>query len=348
MTDPTQIEAPVSAWLVALDGEACGPDLEYDADFLELELAAAGKPETSFAPAEPPNWGDVSQRAAALMERTRDLRVAVLWTRSQVYLLGLPGLLAGLQLLGGLLETFWEQGLHPRLDPDDGDPFSRLNVLGALDKLEGLLGDVRQSPVLNDRRLGGLRVRDIEVALERLPPRADESPRSAGELRAMFEDLHEARGQLRSVCEAALGALKSLHRQLVDRVGSADAVDVKALRQMIEAVAAVLPPEPDAAAEAPAEGTPASDAEATPAVVVRASAGPGTIASRRDAIRAIGLVREYLEKNEPTNPAQLLLRRAERLIEGNFLQVVRELAPDAVAEVARVLGVDPDSIEDLA
>jgi type VI secretion system protein ImpA len=41
----------------------------------------------------------------------------------------------------------------------------------------------------------------------------------------------------------------------------------------------------------------------------------------------------------------LLLRRAERLIEKNFLQLVRDLAPDAVAEVARIMGVDPDSVD---
>lgn len=349
MTDPSEIEEPVRSWLVGLEGDACGPDLEYDPDFLELEQAAAGKPETQFAPAEPPVWSDVRDRAAALLGRTRDLRVAVLWARSQLYLQGLPGLLPGLQLLTGLLEGFWDQGLHPALDPDDGDPFARLNAMGTLDKLEGLLGDLRQALVLTDRRLGGLRVREVEIALERLAPRADESLRNADELQSMFSELSDARQQLRSATEACLQALKALHRQLVDRVGSADAVDIKAMRQMLEAVATILPPEPDAPPEEVADGEPAGEGiPAAAPVVMQRGGGVSSINSRKDAIRAIGLVRDYLEKNEPTNPAQLLLRRAERLIEGNFLQVVRELAPEAVAEVARVLGVDPDSIEDLA
>ena len=42
-------------WLSAVsDEDPCGPDLEYDNDFLALTQAAAGKPETQFAPAEPP------------------------------------------------------------------------------------------------------------------------------------------------------------------------------------------------------------------------------------------------------------------------------------------------------
>src|SRR5688572_28854806 len=69
----------VDRWLQPLDGEACGDDLEYDNDFLELTQAAAGKPETQFAPAEPPDWRLVKGKAETLFERTRDLRVAVLW-----------------------------------------------------------------------------------------------------------------------------------------------------------------------------------------------------------------------------------------------------------------------------
>ena len=74
------------------------------------------------------------------------------------------------------------------------------------------------------------------------------------------------------------------------------------------------------------------------------SGGLGTIESRADAIRAIDAVCAYLEQHEPTNPAADLLRRAQRLIDRNFLQLVREFAPDAVGEVARMLGVDPDSL----
>jgi len=59
------------------------------------------------------------------------------------------------------------------------------------------------------------------------------------------------------------------------------------------------------------------------------------------------MVCAYLERSEPTNPAQLLLRRAEKLIDKSFLQLVRDLAPDALSEVARIMGVDPDSIESI-
>jgi type VI secretion system protein ImpA len=74
--------------------------------------------------------------------------------------------------------------------------------------------------------------------------------------------------------------------------------------------------------------------------------GIHSVDSRQDAIRAIELVCAYLERHEPTNPAQLLLRRAARVIDKNFLQLVKELAPDAVKEVSRVMGVDPSTVKD--
>jgi type VI secretion system protein ImpA len=68
----------------------------------------------------------------------------------------------------------------------------------------------------------------------------------------------------------------------------------------------------------------------------------GAIDTRLDALRAIDMVCEYLERTEPTNPAQLLLRRARKLVDKNFLELVREFAPQSVEEVARILGVPAD------
>src|SRR5256885_8758517 len=87
-----------------------------------MESAAQGKVEQQFGdtviPAEPPDWRDVERQASALMQRTKDLRVAVLLCRAWTILHGLPGTLQGLQLCGALLERHWEH-VHPL--PEDGD-----------------------------------------------------------------------------------------------------------------------------------------------------------------------------------------------------------------------------------
>ena len=340
---------PVDGWLSPLDGVQCGDDLEYDPDFLELIKAIAGKPESQFAPAEAPVWPQVRDLCEGLLIRTRDLRVALCWARAMVNLDGIEALPVGLRLLRTLLDRFWEE-LHPALDPDDGDAFARIGVIGSMDAFDGLLGDVRQAALTTDRRLGGLRTRDVEIALDQLAARADESPPNASQIQGMLGDMPDLAARLRVACAQGCSQLLVMQRLMNDKFGSDQAVDVKALRRMLESIQSLIP---DADADHAGAGHDASDAsmdaadggESTnlPAAARRAS-GPISINSRAEAIKAINAVCAYLERSEPTNPAQLLLRRAERLIERNFLQLIRELAPDAVAEVARIMGVDPETI----
>lgn len=353
--DPAWMADPaVAAWLQPLDEDGpCGPDLEYDNDFLALEQAAAGKPETQFSPAEPPDWPAVRGMAEALNERSRDLRVARYWLRARLRLEGLSALAPGLQVFNHLLTTWWDE-LHPRLD--DGDAFARLNVLAELGSLDALLGDVRQSWVLNDRSIGQVSVRDVELALGQLIGRDDESPPSRDQLESMLRDAAEADPSVSAQVPEALAALDALDECLSTRVGYGERPDFSALRGMLESVQAVSPSLGSSESSGDTDdllaslGDGGSDDSGDDEPAPRRGRGGGrgemgSIESRADAVRAIGLVCDYLERHEPTNPAANLLRRAQRLIDRNFLQLVREFAPDAVNEVARILGVDPDSIE---
>lgn len=335
---------PVDAWLQPLTGSACGDDLEYDLQFLELSQAAAGKPETQFAPAEPPAWPEVESLANAVFERTRDLRVALPWCRARIHLGGSVELAESLRLLHGLLDRFWED-LHPQLDPDERDPFARINVMGTLAELEGLLGDARNVALLPDGRLGGLRARDIEVALDRVPARAAEAVVPLTHIEGLLADHADLAARIREAMGEAKDNLAALQRLMNDRFGIERSVDVKPLRGLIDAVVSVLPiPESGTADGAGGEAASADGAGDMPSARGSRRGGVLSIDSREDAIKAINLVCAYLERAEPTNPAQLLLRRAERLIDSNFLQLIKQFAPDAMNEVARVMGVDPDSI----
>jgi len=335
----------VDSWLQPLEGNACGDDLEYDPAFLELDQAAAGKPETQFAPAEPPQWPLVLELAEGLQSRTHDLRVALMWGRAALNIDGLEALAPTLRLIHGFLDRFWDE-VHPRNDPDDGDTFARLSVLGTLDKLDGFLGDVRQVQVLNDRRLGGLRIREIEIGLDRLAARPDESVRTTAQIQGLLADLPEVAERLRACQVESTAEIKELQRVMNDRFGMELAVDLRALRSMVEALKLVLPEVADGAGAA-GDGSAESDAQdgGAASAAPRRGGGLQSVESRADAIKAIQLICAYLERSEPTNPAQLLLRRAESLIDKSFLQLVRDLAPDAVGEVARIMGVDPDSIQ---
>jgi type VI secretion system protein ImpA len=125
-------------------------------------------------------------------------------------------------------------------------------------------------------------------------------------------------------------------------MSNADAPDLKPLRQTLSTIAMLMPQVGTAGGDAADD---AAGADAPAAAGGGGQALSGRINSRAEALRAIEMVCDYLERAEPTNPAQLLLRRAGRLLNHNFLQLMKELAPDALSEVARIMGVDPSTIE---
>lgn len=351
----TDSAAQVDAWLEPLGEPPCGEDLEYDNDFLELNKAAEGKPETQFSAAEPPDWGRVVDLAEALFDRTRDLRVAMQWARAQLHRQGLATLPHSLRLMRGMLERYWDEA-HPMPDPDDGDPYARLNVLAQLEDGSTVLTDLRQAVVFRSRAVGQLTVRDLEVAFERIPPREDENPMSTSTIEQMLGDAIAEDGSLRELPSQLSAELDQLLSLLQDKVGYGRAPSCDALKQMFADLARVTPADGGGAggddldallSDLGGAGSEIeADDDAAPAGG-RARSGRGigdSIETRQDAIKAIDLVCQYLERTEPTSPAQLLLRRAQRLIDKNFLELVKELAPDALNEVAKIMGVDPSTV----
>ncbi|MEP7300854.1 MAG: type VI secretion system protein TssA [Caldimonas sp.] len=335
----------VDSWLQPLAASPCGENLEYDDEFREMEKAAAGRAASQFDPEGiAPDWRTVLGHAQSLFERTRDLRVAVYWSRARVRLDGAATLPEGLRLIEGLLGRFWDD-LHPL--PDDGDAYARVNALNDMSTLAGLLGDLRESLVLNDRSIGELRGRDIEVALGGLEARSGDTAFGRSTVEQMLREGSEANPALREFPAAALAKVAEIQELMRDRVGYASAPEVQPLVAMLSGLRDVMP---GAEAAAAADGTPedaqAGAGDASPRRGA-ARALTGSIESRNDALRAIDMVCEYLERTEPTNPAQLLLRRARKLVNKNFVELVRELAPESLNEVARVMGISAEELSAL-
>lgn len=345
MSELAAADNKVAAWLQPLADEAapCGPDLEYDNDFLAITQAAAGKPESQFGPAEPPSWRAVLDLADTLFERTRDLRVAVFWLRANLHVLGYGALLPGLTLLIGLIEQHWEQ-VHPLPDPDDGDPYARVNALTVLREPDGLIGDLRDARLIADRSIGDLSVRAVEVALGLSPARSGEADLGTSAITQMLTAGISKTPELRGLCSSALALTKQLMSLLNDKLGIGTAPDLRPLYALVNGVVSLLPPEAEPEDEAAGDEGGAGGEEGGGRGGAKRGLS-GSVTSREEAIRAIDLVCEYLERAEPTNPAPLFLRRGRQLINHDFLQLMKVLAPDALSEVARVVGVDPDTVE---
>jgi type VI secretion system protein ImpA len=151
--------------------------------------------------------------------------------------------------------------------------------------------------------------------------------------------------RLRALCQEAVAQTLALKSLLTEKLAN-DAPDLRPIIALVNGVLGVLP------AELAESGDDVESAEGDEAQTTGGTQGSGKrglsggVNSREEAIRAIEMVCEYLERVEPANPAPLFLRRGSQLINQNFLQLMKLLAPDALAGVAGLVGIDPYSLDE--
>lgn len=328
------------------DTSPCGPNLEYDAAFLELEEAARAQPDQEFGTdngsgvrrieGNGPDWPLVYRLASALLMRSKDLRIAIHLLRAMSRTDGFAGFADGVELIKALLETHWDN-LHPELDADDdNDPTMRVNALAPLGAVEAVVSDVREAWLVRLRQAGTITVRDIEVLAGRLPARG-ESPLSEAQINGMLSTGIAEDPQLPARVRSTFDTVKAIETFISDKVGGAQAIDLKPILSTLFSVRQLL----DRLAPQTAASD-ASDGEAhesgatqggTPAI-----SRPGEIRSREDVVTTLERMCEYLSKAEPSNPVQLVLRRAQRMMSMNFLELLNDLAPDGLSQAEKIVG----------
>jgi len=328
------------------DAPPCGPNLEHDLSFFELEEAARAKPEQRLGdavkPAEDPNWPKVVELAHGLLLRTKDLRVAVYWTRALARTEGILGLAAGLGLIHDLLERYWDQ-VHPVLEADQAsDPTERLNALAPLADPDTIIRDLRDADLVNSREHGQLQAREVEIALGRLAaPQTPNpgTPKSLAQIHAQIAAAFSSDRTVPTALHAARERVLAIQALVTDRVGADRGIDLKPLAQPLESLVetcdAALGARSGAAADAlaPQDGNAAGQAPGGTRLVIQ-----GEIGTRDEAVRLLDLVCAYLERHEPSNPAPLFIRRAQRLMTKNFLEIVKDLMPDSLSNLEKLAG----------
>jgi type VI secretion system protein ImpA len=59
----------------------------------------------------------------------------------------------------------------------------------------------------------------------------------------------------------------------------------------------------------------------------------GEIGSREDVVRVLEKICEYYERFEPTSPVPIFMQRAKRLVTMSFVDVIKDLAPEAMSRI---------------
>jgi type VI secretion system protein ImpA len=303
---------------------------------------------------------NIDSRAAELLSRRgKDLRVvkalAVSWLQAR----GAEGLRDGVLLFEALLERFPDT-VHPRPDEDDpSDVSARAMVLSEIVAGKGFANLLRESVVLNSAA-GNIVMRDAEVLERNLDPDPDR-PASVEQYRgvvrlALARELGVAPDAVAD--EAMQQRLVSLRRPLLDasqamdrlmgrfEAGSVRGDAVQALLDRMSRQLGEIADQSGAFAASAAVNDALGDQSAV--VAVQASVkgggagGGGRLQTREDARRQILEICAFLEGLEPSHPAPLFLRRAERLLGArNYFELVRDMTPDALSEVSRITGHQP-------
>ena len=345
-------DSVVDELLQALSQDApCGNDLEYDPQFLAFEIAAKGKPEVQYGdtitPATEPDWKAVQTLALELLARSRDLRVAVPLTRALLHMQGFAGMALGLRLVEQLLVQFWES-VHPQLDPDDdNDPTARINTLATLAEGTAVMREIKEAALINSRVQGRYCLRDIDLATgEQAVAEGVEKP-SMALIDGAFTDLDLAELQaLHEALDRCCTSVSGIESALTEKVGAAQALNLTPLFKTIDRArryvadklsargAGVGAQSADEGDLADAEDGTGGAAHSSAVRVVR-----DDIANREDVLRALDKICTYYRDYEPSSPVPLLLQRAQRLVDKNFIELLEDLAPEGLNQVCNISGI---------
>ncbi len=341
--------SPVSA------DNPCGEDVSYDPGFQELDTLILGKPETQFSTGEPPDWKAIRERCVELLGRSKHLRLAVTLAAAQLRLEGIRGFRDGIALIEGLVTKYWEP-LYPRLDPEDNDdPTERINIVAALSTPLGVLGDpfkfidaLRTAPLSASAQMGKFSLQDFNASQSGAEV-AGKPAIPMTQVDAAFRDTKpEHLTALHTAVTETIALVKSLGTALADAVGEhrMPNFDVLkgSLREIHKILSARLPQ--DAAAEAAPAGGESADASlgggaafvSAPAVA-RGPGLSGSIESRDEVVRALDLILSYYSRIEPSSPAPLLIERVKRLVQMDFMAIMQDMAPEAVAQINLIAGI---------
>jgi len=342
----------VAALLLPVDDASpAGADLEYDPDVLEVMRLSEGSPERvmgdTTVPAEEPDWRQVQAMSEALLLRSKDFRIALLLVRALIRTASLPGLLAGMQLLKGLIERYWDSA-YPLLDAgDDNDPTERMNLLASLVDPNEVLGPLRDAPLIHSKVFGRLSLRDLEIAEGKAAPKPDQEPLPAASVDAAFMDCDL--DELTSYTEAAaatLAEMRALEAALAELIERSQIPNLDAFRELVTTIEKTLRSHMDRREDLqpldPDRKAPGVEQPTTKTSAGSSGAAPNRITSREDVVRVLDALCDYYRHNEPSSPVPLLLRRARRLATKDFLEIMHDLVPEALEKVAVIKGPDDD------
>ncbi len=340
-----ELTKPISA------DDPCGPDLEDDADFMNITARLDVVLPASYFHRDddgrqvgfdrstiefPAAFADLGK----LLARSRDLRVLALAAKLTILNRDVPGFAAGLSAMADLLGNHWEE-MHPRAL--DGDPIMREVALQGLDELPtagaaaAACAALRQPPH-PARRCSAA---SSSPAARRASSRASSIPMPARSEAALGEvepgDLVAILGHVNT----ARDALARLRAIWLEKVGVDHPLGFPRLEVLLDQIAAL----PGCGRRAARSGHQAAGARRRRPVLRRLgpisaqSHAPGSLTNVIQVKDTLAACLAYFRKTEPSSPAVLLIGQAQLVLIGkSLIEVIQIMFPEHVDKAMLEIG----------
>ncbi|WP_448511910.1 type VI secretion system protein TssA [Photorhabdus laumondii] len=316
-----------------------GEDLEYSAEFIHLIQLSQGKAEQQFGdfiiPTQEPDWRQIEKSALALLARSKDLHIIILLMQAWCRQHGLVGYAQGLMLLEQTVARYWET-LWPAVEQDgDPDPLMRINALQGLGDGFALAKQVRQCEFA--RRNGiTLTVADIMKCLD--GSSTEESPFPGG-IDLLIAELQQGEAPVIKLIPQIAATLQCLINTLRSHLGDSGLPDMRRQMATFHHLVQLLTSQSDTAQiEEESQHPLSGNGNNTHQPSLSNSWQPSSIQNREQAQQALEAVRQYFLLHESSHPAPLMIARVQHLINQDFMNIMRNLAPEAVDQLEHFLG----------
>jgi type VI secretion system protein ImpA len=290
-------------------------------------------------PADSPEWIEIRDRAHEALHKSKDLRLLAHLAAALLRTDGVPAFTATLSVASQWLDTFWPQ-VYPLVDED---AILRRNALNCFADPMAVVDRLRRIALVSSRQHGRFSLRDVDIATRQLTPAEGEAAVDENAVNAAFAEMPiEALTLLHDSVASAVAAVRKIDGTMRESAGSDATPSFEPLATQLAKMNVILRTRlasRTGAEEAAGDGAAAGEGAG--------AAGPsisGVVKSRQDAVRALEAIAAFYRQAEPSSPIPLLLERAKRLVSKDFLEVLADIAPDALA-TARAAGGLKESSE---
>ena len=280
----------------------------------------------------PPDWEEIKNRSLEALQKSKDLRLLVHLGTALLRTNGLPAFVETVNIASRWLENYWGE-TYPQVD---GDGILRRSALNCFADPVAVIDALRRTPIVRSRQHGTFSLREVDVASGQAPPSDGEARKDEAQVNAAFGTIAvEELTALEQQVAGAIASLKSIDERMRAEVGTEAAPSFDLLSTQLAKIDRLLRVQlamrPGGAALDGADSDGGGTGQAIAAV--------GAIRSREDAIRSLEAVAEFFRRNEPSSPVPLFCDRAKRLISKDFLEVLADVAPEALGSAKAASGV---------